>query len=638
MEGSSSCGKTKEGVPTWDGGSESFQAYVEAAQLYEQAVPYHKRYLCGPKLQAELVGAARRLVVGQRPDWISYAGGVDALLSHLRKCLGKPQMPELTELLAKYFKGTRRRAGESMGEFITRKCETYLRAQQAMQRLQGHHDGQGTLRKEGHYGYGRPWNYDYYYNNRRGSLGSWASEATLAASPGDEEEDSEVQAAAPTEASPPSTSASTTQASSTARSDDYYYSWWGNQGWWSWNGPYRWQRPDDWSSSWSNAGSNGSEESRSLPELLPDWVQAWYLLQDASLEPSERNLVITAIQGQMTLQRVAQELRSQFPDSDLRKRDSHRKHQSYLGEHLDSGDEATENGELNFAAIEELTEEGYAAWSEAKDEAEAALAAIQSSRRTLRAARERQHQVKLSRQYYRGSSSGQARDSGPRDDSGITCLRCGVKGHRAANCPAQKPQPKTEPESAPFVCYATEPGSEQAYHSTDSSSPPTTMEAVGQGKCVLDCGATKSLGSVYALEQIMRLSNQGIASVDRNNRPSFSFGNSTENRCLSTVHLKVSAGGQPGVLRVHALDQGRGPVLLSVEALKALKATVDFEHNLMILRGVNDRKLIPLEQARSGHLLLPLTEDLFSKALDANVAVPSLSSYVREMPTPPGVE
>ena len=515
------------------------------------------------------------------------------------------------------FKGTRRRAGESMGEFITRKCETYLRAQQAMQRLQGHHDGQGTLRKEGHYGYGRPWNYDYYYNNRRGSLGSWASEATLAASPGDEEEDSKVQAAAPTEASPPSTSASTTQASSTARSDDYYYSWWGNQGWWSWNGTCRWQRPDDW---FFVVEQCRVKCIRGVP--LPTGAVAGL---GASLVPSS---------GCQPGAVGTQPGHHRHPGPD----DPSACGSSYLGEHLDSGDEATENGELNFAAIEELTEEGYAAWSEAKDEAEAALAAIQSSRRTLRAARERQHQVKLSRQYYRGSSSGQARDSGPRDDSGITCLRCGVKGHRAANCPAQKPQPKTEPESAPFVCYATETGSEQAYHSTDSSSPPTTMQAVIQGKCVLDCGATKSLGSVYALEQIMRLSNQGIASVDRNNRPSFSFGNSTENRCLSTVHLKVSAGGQPGVLRVHALDQGRGPVLLSVEALKALKATVDFEHNLMILRGVNDRKLIPLEQARSGHLLLPLTEDLFSKALDANVAVPSLSSYVREMPTPPGVE
>ena len=91
------------------------------------------------------------------------------------------------------------------------------------------------------------------------------------------------------------------------------------------------------------------------------------------------------------------------------------------------------------------------------------------------------------------------------------------------------------------------------------------------GECVLDCGATKLLlGSVHAIEQIMRLSRAGVEAVDWENRPLFSFGRE-----------RVLVDGPPSGLgrrcsrdlRIHALDQGHGPVLLSVEALRALRAT-----------------------------------------------------------------
>ena len=35
--------RTKDGVPGWDGDAATFQEYVEAAELYEQSVAYHKR-------------------------------------------------------------------------------------------------------------------------------------------------------------------------------------------------------------------------------------------------------------------------------------------------------------------------------------------------------------------------------------------------------------------------------------------------------------------------------------------------------------------------------------------------------------------------------------------------------------------
>ena len=55
-KGTAQIERNKEGVPCWDGNAATFQEYSELAGHWEQAVAHHKRYLCGPKLQAELTG------------------------------------------------------------------------------------------------------------------------------------------------------------------------------------------------------------------------------------------------------------------------------------------------------------------------------------------------------------------------------------------------------------------------------------------------------------------------------------------------------------------------------------------------------------------------------------------------------
>ena len=128
-------GRAKDGVPTWDGNPTSYQEYEESALLWEQSVAMQKRYLCGPRLAAELTGAAKRLVAGRHPEWLSHHDGVRRLTEHLRHSLGKPLLSELTEQLSRFFRGSRRRSGESINDYITRKNEIYLRACQALQRV-----------------------------------------------------------------------------------------------------------------------------------------------------------------------------------------------------------------------------------------------------------------------------------------------------------------------------------------------------------------------------------------------------------------------------------------------------------------------------------------------------------------------
>ena len=132
MTGTDDAG-SRHAPPTWNGDAATFQEYEESCLLWEQGTAWEKRYLCGPKLAAVLTGSAKRHVSGKNPSWLSHGRGV--LLDHLRMSLGRPQVSDLTDHLSRYFKGSRRRSGESVNDYTSRKSEIYLRARQALQRV-----------------------------------------------------------------------------------------------------------------------------------------------------------------------------------------------------------------------------------------------------------------------------------------------------------------------------------------------------------------------------------------------------------------------------------------------------------------------------------------------------------------------
>ena len=387
-------------------------------------------------------------------------------------------------------------------------------------------------------------------------------------------------------------------------------------------------------------------------ELLPDFVQGWYLLSDAGLDTSERNLVMAALKGDYTLHRVAQELRNQW--GDLRRRDQSTRGSGWW---MDTTDPAFQSDPEDDAGPQwvdhDLSDEGQALVVEAQQEIQSAHAMIDQGRRTLKQARARQHQVRMSRRYYK--SSYQASMPPMRDHNktvinktSITCLRCGGD-HAAGKCPKQNPsaqQAQSAEESAPFMCFldGSSPGALQqiapvetfpveAWAMGTSERLITTQEAVRQGKAVLDGGATKTLGSVNALEKLMALNSAqhghtGIRSIDTHNKPTFGFGNSSKDQCVSTAVFSIQADQREGSLTVHALDRGDGPILFSIEALRKLGAVIDFAEDLLVFRNLNDRKVIQLERSSTGHQLLPLAQDWYSQSEGTQQPVPSLRSYI----------
>ena len=157
-----------------------------------------------------------------------------------------------------------------------------------------------------------------------------------------------------------------------------------------------------------------------------------------------------------------------------------------------------------------------------------------------------------------------------------------------------------------------------------------------QGKAIIDGGATRTLGSVWAVEKVMELNaelsgDNGLCRVDGEDRPVFGFGNSSSDKCLSTAWLKIHAGGQPGQLKVHTLDKGQGPILFSIEtlSLRTLGAVVDYEHDLVVFRHLDPSRVVELERSCTGHQLLPLTEDWFTKSKTSSTGpIPSLNTYI----------
>ncbi|CAE7501028.1 unnamed protein product [Symbiodinium necroappetens] len=551
--------RTKEGVPKWDGSANTFTAYEEACYLYEAGTEMHKRALCGPRLVSELSGAAKRMVSGRSPTWVSNYEGVRVLLEFLRQCLGKPQIPEMTEHLSKYFKHCRRRAQESMNEYITRKAEAYLRAEQALQRViasQKKKPGTQKPTTSSEEPGSRQDNWSW-YPSRRSSVDS----SNDAAAEPEEQADEHGE---------------------TASTRDTWHDWQSQSTSWSWGyGNYdaynyggtwgRWSYPYDYGSWWRNK-----------PEAT---------------EPKE------------------------------------------------------ESGEA-WMSRTDLSEEGQAAMEAAEVEAQEALAAITAGKRTLREARFRQHQVKMGRQYFRNgprgpassssSSSTRGNDTSYNKDANMTCLKCGKAGHRAANC---KDGPnkalkvdEVHEEQAPFVCFGDHgtvgfASLEEAASAFLGTEAMTTAEAVREGYAILDGGATRTLASVHAIECLMQ-QNQAlhgdarIHDVDVDNTPTFGFGNSSSDRCVSTVSVGLKADGKDGEITIHALNKGEGPILLSVATLRKLGAVLDFENDLVVFRRLNGKKIIKVGRSATGHQTLSLKDDLYTNAQEATQEVPSLREFL----------
>ena len=400
--------RSRDGVPIWNGEPSSLEEFTEACLRYEQTVVKEKRYLCGPRIASELRGPAKRVLLGKQADWLSFDGGVRKLIESLRLGRGQPKVPEMSELLMKYFKGTKRVKGESMGDYVTRKAEAYTRAQQSMARYlqeqRGSKSSQGWSASGGSH-----WS-DRYSRGARSTRPSVPSESpgTAVASEAGEHDVAAEEVAEGGEQVSPEDQGGTI----------YESSWW-HDGGGDWRGWYRdgwWQDP--WHSSWgqSERTYDTTEWSRNqLPEILPEFIQGWYLFVDSGLDVMERNVLQAELRGDFKVQAVEDVLRKHWNDADLRRRDSEKG--KFMANLADLEEEDPEWACLGDWDPDQLEAEGYSldeieALAAEYENQKEALVAFQEAKRTLKEARARQHAVKTSRQFYSVKSRMSSAQSG----------------------------------------------------------------------------------------------------------------------------------------------------------------------------------------------------------------------------------
>ena len=628
--------RNRDGVPMWSGDPALLEEFAEACLRYEQTVVREKRYLCGPRIASELSGPAKRVLLGRPADWLSYDGGVRRLLEELRVGRGQPKVPEMSELLMKYFKGTKRTKGEGMSDYVTRKAEAYTRAQQSMARyLQEQKTGVSWSTAQRTSVTGGPSQSGGSHSG--GPENSWDG--------GDDEDRWEAYSQAGSANTAQQVPTQEPPEALVRREEEHQQNWWHQRGWY--DDQYRgWYHGQGWRG--SEVTYDTTEWGRGqLPEIVPAFVQGWYLFIDSGLDVMERNVLQAELRGDFSVQAVEDVLRKHWPDVELKRRDAEKsKFFSNLADAEDTSDDWACWGDEN---PEQLEAEGYSAeeieclMSEQQAQKEA-LAAIQEARRTLRDARARQHAVRTARQFYPvkgGRPMGAARPSTSDGKGGpMKCFRCGGP-HKIANCP-ERPRESANvtttmeaDEQATFI-FLTEHVNEEHEALVSTTEPVsggpalTTAEVVEAGKAVIDGGATRSIGSTYALNRVLELNeakygSDGLKSLDMEDRPAFGFGNSSRERCVSTANLNVPWNNQEGMIKVHALDKGTSPILLSIHSLRKLGAVIAFESNYAVFRSVDPCKLIQLEQSAAGHQVLPLTDDVFKDATVLGEPVPSFA-------------
>ena len=470
---------TKDGVPIYDGASEGYVAYRRAALNYCETLEWKKRPLAGPRLQAALEGPARVAVQHKEPGWISHARGAEQLLDFLKTKVTPPTLAEAGKMISKFFYQVRRRKGESMNAWIVRHDESLFEARRTLAEAIEEY-GMGYSRGASTVGLTSRKIHESQMWELRES-GPFREDGRL-----DEEDDDD-----------------TWQRQSQATS---WENWWDHQRSWE-DGDWK-----SWGDSW-NAYNVSSEASNEADKFLPDFVIAWMLLQRSGLDVSERGAIVANLKNKFTSEQVKKALKLNWPEDDLKQRDQGRGSAMVLD---GDDDEAMFHEEESSDPPAWMDTEERAEYGMVTQQVEEAYQAYQGARRTLREAREKQTMMRKNRQFYPLRKETSTR---PQTDIGFKkCFHCGGP-HLVRDCPNKESSASGsggQGKSAQLVFNVSVEQGEYEPMATTALGEPSD-EVTGQdaalmlsaltesGKAIIDGGATSSVGSLEAMEQLGNL-------------------------------------------------------------------------------------------------------------------------------------
>ncbi|CAK0867694.1 unnamed protein product, partial [Prorocentrum cordatum] len=394
--------------------------------------------------------------------------------------------------------------------------------------------------------------------------------------------------------------------------------------------------------------------------LIPSVMVGWLLLQRAGLNAQERAGALSSAKNSLNLKNIEAALRDQGADVDLKEHDAHNKKRDMFphkpgrgralgvfGEDEDDREEAPDDYDLEddyeaYAEFDwdedELDLEGLD--EDERAEAEEALAVIagakkdvKNQKRTLAQARAVVKDIKQSRGFFqKGKGKGKKGGKG----QGGPCFICGGP-HRKADCPKntenrsrEQPHGRASQVGALAFSFANweaeanddeleETNLEMAYTGSEVEHALAGLADETEGCMVLDSGATKTLGSIVALEKIIEKQQQaGIdtsnVKVDVTDRPKFGFANGDAEHSSCWTNLPLQANGNLGSASGYALNtkgERYVPLLGSVDFLKRAGAIIDFETGIACFNNITKNKMAKLKRISTGHLCIDMTKDLY---------------------------
>ena len=599
---SDSLERNKEGVPSYDGSAEKLSLFRDKALAYTFTLEHHKRYLAGARLAKELTGVARTVVrkkLAQDPQWLAHPRGAYVLIEYLEQAIETPTLVQASNHIHKFFYQLRRRKGETMTEWINRHSESMWEASRALKRVQKEHGTPSTTSTtvppstSSQQLSGGRFNWEPNYREASGQLprhhGPVFDDNGLMA----EEDDEQAEAAM----------------------DDHQSAAGWSHGWQNWN-------YEDWGqSAWSSWRSEEFQPPANwetdVQDFLPDFLTGFLLLNRSGLDAHERANILAAIRGEFSVKTVEKALREQWRDDDLARRDRTKQYAN-MAEMEEEQDDEAYTADMD-APDPSQDPHGYEAFMCDQREIDIALEAIRDKKRTLKEARWRQEEVKMNRKFYPATPYRPSTRPTPQAatyDTGVEkCLSCGGK-HKTSLCPSKSQKANLADEEAEVAFSASDL---EVSAAANHGNPEALTSNIKAGKAIIDCGATSTLGSVDALESLMKLNQdrhgRDRVIVDPSQRPTFKFGNNGTRDCISSVDLGVDLGGKMGKLRVHVHDIPNQPVLISVKALRKLGAVVDFSRDEILYKAIDPKAVAPLEVASRGHCLMPLGGDLLAGAV-----------------------
>ena len=262
-----------------------------------------------------------------------------------------------------------------------------------------------------------------------------------------------------------------------------------------------------------------------------------------------------------------------------------------------------------------------------------ALAALQASKRTVLEARKAMAETRLRRgnfwpagggpqargtygvkPYSRPHGHPTQRGGPPGQRKPLACFKCGGN-HKMVDCPDRNGPPKAAPKvgAVAFAMGAYCGGAVTGIKDEEEADVKhcfLTQAEVQRGLGVIDCGATSSVGGSEACEVLSEL--RGPPALSFDDRPCYQFGGDHRRRALSRAIYEVQARDQTGSFGIHVIDSLM-PILVGIDALKALGAIIDFGRGYAIFEKVAPGQVSELERGSTGHLLMDLGGDVAGK-------------------------